>query len=290
METSRYRAFLAAADSGSFTKAAKLLNYSPSGVSQLITAIETELGFTLFNRCKKGVSLTVNGEKLIPIVRELLYQEECIYQIATDINGLVSGDVRIATYSSIAGNWLPEVIKDFKTDYPGVNITLMEGVKSEIVAQLEERKADMAFVSRLDSTDYDWAHLDDNPMIAALPKSHPLAGCKSYPIANCINEDMIIPALGYDEDLTAIFTRYNIKPSIQYRSIECFAAMSMIEKGLGISIMNELITRNYKCDIVKIPLYPAEKIELGIAVPSLEKASPAVRKFFEYAVKHLKRI
>ncbi len=91
----------------------------------------------------------------------------------------------------------------------------MEGVKSEIIAHLEERKADIAFVSRPDSADYDWVHLDDNPMIAALPKSHPLADCKSYPIAECINEDMIIPALGYDEDLTAIFKKNNIRPSIQ---------------------------------------------------------------------------
>lgn len=290
METSRYRAFLAAAESGSFTKAAELLNYSPSGVSQLITAIETELGFTLFNRYKKGVSLTVNGEKLIPVVRELLYQEECIYQIAADIKGVVSGDVRIATYSSIASNWLPEVIKDFKKDYPGINITLMEGVKNEIITQLDERKADIAFVSRPAKADYDWVHLDNDPMIAVLPKSHPLADCKAYPLADCINEDMIIPALGYDEDLTAMFKRNNIKPSIQYRTIECFAAMAMIEKGLGMSIMNELITRNYKCDVARVPLSPPEKIELGVAVPDLKKASPAVKTFFEYAIKHLKRI
>lgn len=290
METSRYRAFLAAAEAGSFTKAAEILNYSPSGVSQLITAIESELGFKLFNRYKKGVSLTVNGRRLIPAVRELLYHEDCIYQIATGIKGLAEGDVRIATYSSIASNWLPEVIKDFKKDYPAINITLMEGVKSEIIAHLEERKADIAFVSRLDKTNYDWIHLDDDPMIAVLPRSHPLAGHRSYPIAECVNEDMIIPSLGYDEDLTIMFKRNNITPTIQYRTVECFAAMAMIEKDLGMSIMNELITRNYKCDVVKIPLSPPEKIELGVAVPSFESASPAAKKFFEYAVKHLKHI
>lgn len=290
METSRYKAFLAAAESGSFTKAAEILNYSPSGVSQLITALENELGFPVFNRYKKGVSVTVNGEKLIPIVRELLYQESCIYQTATEIRGLASGDVRIASYSSIASNWLPEVIKEFKKDYPNINITLMEGSRNEIFRYLENRKADMGFVSRLEETDYDWIHLNDDPMIAILPKNHPLANQKYYPLSQAVSEDLIMPALGYDEDLISMFERNNISPYVQYKTIECFAAMAMVEKGLGISIMNELVTNNYKCDIVKIPLTPPQKIELGIAVPNLEKASPASKKFFEYAVRNLRCI
>ena len=88
METSRCKAFLTAAESGSFTKAAEILSYSPSGVSQLVTALEKELGFSLFVRQKKGVSLTPSGERILPAVREFLYHEECIRQLARIYAGL----------------------------------------------------------------------------------------------------------------------------------------------------------------------------------------------------------
>ena len=70
METARCRAFLAAAETGSFSKAAEALSYTPSGVNQLVTALEKELGFPVFRRNTKGVTLTENGELLLPAVRE----------------------------------------------------------------------------------------------------------------------------------------------------------------------------------------------------------------------------
>ncbi len=290
METSRCKAFLTAAESGSFTKAAEILSYSPSGVSQLVTALEKELGFSLFVRHKRGISLTTNGERLLPAVREFLYREECIRQIATDIRGLTAGDVRIATYSSIASHWLPEVMRDFINDYPAINITLMEGGKSDIIRCLEEKRADIAFASNVDNMSYDWIHLDDDPLIAVLPKDHPYAEKDKYPLSECIHEDLIMSALGYDEDLLEMFSRNNLHPTPKYKTVESFAAMSMVEKSLGISIMNELITRNWKCDVAKIPLDPPEKIQFGVLVPDISTAAPAVKKFLEYAVKYLKRV
>ena len=69
METARCRAFLAAAETGSFSRAAEALRYTPSGVNQLVSALEKEVGFSLFSRNTKGVALTANGELLLPVVR-----------------------------------------------------------------------------------------------------------------------------------------------------------------------------------------------------------------------------
>lgn len=70
METARCRAFMVSAEAGSFTRAAEQLNYTPSGVSQLVTAFENELGFALLRRTKRGVSLTESGKLIMPAVRE----------------------------------------------------------------------------------------------------------------------------------------------------------------------------------------------------------------------------
>ncbi len=76
METARCRAFLAAAETGSFSRAAEMLRYTPSGVNQLVTALEKEIGFSLFSRSTKGVALTANGQLLLPVIREILHQED----------------------------------------------------------------------------------------------------------------------------------------------------------------------------------------------------------------------
>ena len=76
---------------------------------------------------------------------------------------------------------------------------------------------------------------------------------------------------------------------ITFSTLENFAALALIEQGMGMSIMNDLITRNYQCNVVKLPLDPPQYITLGIAVPSLENASPAVRRFVDFAVEKLRR-
>ena len=118
MESARCKAFMYAADTGSFTKAAERLNYTPSGVSQLVGALENETGLTLLRRTRKGVTLTPDGEILLPAVREFLEKENRIYELAAEVKGLLVGSVTIAAYSSISTHWLPEVIRDFEQDYP----------------------------------------------------------------------------------------------------------------------------------------------------------------------------
>ena len=114
METARCRAFLAAAETGSFSRAAEMLRYTPSGVNQLVTALEKEIGFSLFSRSTKGVALTANGQLLLPVIREILHQEDKLFELSAQMNGLLIGTVTIAAYSSIATHWLPAVIRDFQ--------------------------------------------------------------------------------------------------------------------------------------------------------------------------------
>lgn len=69
MDTARCRAFVAAAESGSFTKAAEILNYTTSGISQLVTTLESDFDLILLERTRKGVKVTDAGEKLLPVIR-----------------------------------------------------------------------------------------------------------------------------------------------------------------------------------------------------------------------------
>lgn len=285
MDLKKYKVFLTAVDLGSFTKAAAQLGYTPSGVTHMMNALEEELGFQILTRGKNGVLLTENGERLVPLLRELLNLEEEYSQTVSEINGLNAGTIRIGSYSSIAVHWLPKIIKSFQAYYPNIKIKLMEGIRQEVVTWLEERKIDLGFMSYQPGMKFDWVPLKDDPMIAVLPINHPLAKEKAYPIRYCESEDFIMPACGYDYDVIELFRSEKISLKIRYETFENYAALSMIECGLGMSVMNELITKGRICNVAKLPLMPEKYISLGIAVPNTDKLPPAAKKFITFCEK-----
>ena len=287
METARCRAFLAAAETGSFSKAAEALSYTPSGVNQLVTELEKELGFPVFRRNTKGVTRTETGEVLLPAVLAFSRAEDRIFELSAEMNGLLIGSVTIAAYSSIATHWLPAVISAFQQDYPQIRIRLMEGIWQEVSKWLDDRAADIGFFSYQEGMPYEWIPLAEDPMLALLPKDHPLAGAEAYPLKECANDRFIMPALGCDDDVTALFAKNGIVPNVQFTTLESFSVMSMVEQGLGMSVMNQLITEKRICDVVKLPLDPPSQITLGIALHSKADISPAVRMFLKYAVRML---
>lgn len=127
-------------------------------------------------------------------------------------------------------------------------------------------------------------------MLALLPKDHPLANAEVYPLENCATDRFIMPALGCDDDVEALFAKNGIEPNVQFTTLESFSVMSMVEQGLGMSVMNQLITEKRICDIVKLPIDPPSQITLGVAMNSKADVSPAVKMFLKYAVRMLTRI
>ena len=289
METARCRAFLTAAESGSFSAAAELLGYTPSGVSQLVSALENELGVSLLSRSKRGVALTPSGESLLPAAREMLRQEQRLREQAAELKGLAMGSVTIATYASIARLWLPEVIRAFRADYPQIGIDVVEGIWQELHQMVGERRADMAFMSYAEPMPYDWVELTKDPMLAILPREHPLAGAERYPLERCREETFIMPAKGRDVDIVDMLKRAGIEPQIKVSTLENLSALAMIEQGLGMSVMNDIITQRWECDVVKLPLDPPQEVTLGVAVPDLAHLAPAAKRFLDYAVARLKK-
>ncbi len=285
MDTAKCKAFITAAETGSLTKAAEILNYTPSGVSQLITAFENELGVKLLSRTKKGVAATSNGEKIIPYLRDYVQQENSVFQLASEMNGLVVGSVSIATYASIGMCWLPQIIADFQRDYPNIKIKVIEGSHSDQSHLLDNKQADIAFFSYKPQMKYDWIPVKEDRMIAILPENHPYAGKDKFPIKQCENEHLIFPCLGQDDDVLTLFDELGVNVDVEYATSETSSSLAMVENGLGMSVMNELITTKWPWKVAKVPLDPPRSITLGIAIPSLKHAAPAVGRFVQYAVK-----
>lgn len=97
-------------ETGSFSKAAEALNYTQSGISQMMAGLEEELGVQLFARVKRGVSLTDNGARLIPYIQEMVNQKDKLRQAAFNINNKIEGKLRVGSFSSITALWMPDVV------------------------------------------------------------------------------------------------------------------------------------------------------------------------------------
>lgn len=290
MDSARIKAFVASVDEGSFTAAGKELGYTPSGISQLVSSLESDLGFPLLIRKSRGVTVTREGELIYPEAVEYLAKERSIYRIAEELSGIDVGEVVIASYSSVASHVLPTIIKEFNEQYPSISITLREGTKVQIEEIIAANEADLAFATRLNNPGYSWIPFMEDPMVAVLPKDHPYASAESYPISATADEFFIMQGEGGDADTRELLSEYNIEPNIRYTTVENHTAINMVSEGLGIAIMNRFITKSWDSNVAIIPLDPPSSITLGISLPSLESASPAVRKFILFAADRLTKL
>lgn len=289
MDTSRYRAFIKSVELGSFSRAAKALDYTPSGVSQLIAALEKDLGFSVLERTHQGVQPTQEGSRILPIVRTIIQEENHLQQLCSEVRGLSIGSVTIGSYPSVATHWLPRVIKEFHETFPHIDIRVREGIHQEVTEWLNSKEVDIGFISYDDPKPYDWIPLAYDPMIAVLPTDHPLAQADYYPLEQCTDEDFIMPGKGQDIDTLRVLSRHDLEPTIAFETIETAATLGMIEAGMGITITNSLSTEKYDFNVSKIPIEPSESILFGIAVPSLEGSAPAVQHFITHATQALQK-
>ena len=282
MATDKYKVFLEAIDVGSFSGAAEKLGYTPSGVVHMMNSLEKEFGFPLFQRSNKGVTLTPDGERIVPVLRDMMRCEEQLYQVSSEIRGVIVGDITIGSYFSIAASWLPGVICRFQKDYPNVGIKIIEGVHQKLDQLLCEQLADFCLFSYPPDGECQWIPLKRDRMVAVLASGHPMAKLSSFPIVSFRDEPFIMPADGYDYDSMKVLNRHGINPSISYSTGEDHAAIAMIAAGLGIGLFNELATSGRTANTVLLPLDPPEYAELGVAYPASRILSPATKRFIKY--------
>lgn len=120
MELDRYRALVCAIETGSLSAAAETLQYTPSGVSRMVAALEEETGVPLLLREHSGVRPTKECEKLLPAIRGLLHAGESCAQLSAQLRGLDVGTVTVGTAYSAFYSPLARIISDFHARYGGI--------------------------------------------------------------------------------------------------------------------------------------------------------------------------
>lgn len=279
MELDRYKAFICAVETGSLSAAAEKLQYTPSGVSRMIAALEEENGFPLLFRDRNGVCLTPEGEQLLPAVRNLLYAGENCMQVSAKIKGLETGTVVIGTAYSAFYAPLAAAISDFHKKHPGIQIQLCGGYSTELLDKLNAHQIDLCIISKREGN-HDWYPMMQDEMMAWLPVDHPLACRKKVPVKTFEKEAYIETYPERDIDNVRVFAKCKVTPNLQFASMDSYATYAMVEAGLGISMNNAINGRAWSGNVKILPLEPKQEVEIGVA--SLQELSTIGRAFLEY--------
>ncbi|MBQ6662479.1 MAG: LysR family transcriptional regulator [Firmicutes bacterium] len=276
--------FLTVAELGSYRKAADKLGFTQAGISYIINAMEKETGLKLFAREYGGVHLTVDGENLLPWVRQLYNSEQALSERVRELTHLDSGRIRVISFNSVQVKWLPGIIRRFHRDYPEIEIELVSCERfRETEALIDRGDADLGFIVLPAERNLYQLPLSEQPVLAAFPPEHPFAQLSSIPAAALGNYPYIGPPLAFDPSLMAYLQEHEVTLKTAFTTENDDARLALVSQNLGYTIYTGLMLEDHPFSLRYAPLDPPLLWTYGLIAKSEETLSAAARTFMKYA-------
>ncbi|MBE6646171.1 MAG: LysR family transcriptional regulator [Ruminococcaceae bacterium] len=259
MDTFKVKAILAVAKYKNMSRAAEEFSYTPSAFSHMISGFEEELGVKLFERNSRGVELTDAGKSLMSEFEIMLACESKIQEKARRMAVNKGQEIRIATYSSLSRNFLPEIIKSFRKKYPEVIISVK--VSDHISALLDDGSADVIFGSVTAFKGNDWFEIAEDEFLAVAPggffgERESIEREELYSMPQIYTDD---------EPLRNYFEVERFSELMYFRSEDDLSVIDMVKKGMGVTVLPSLVLKGNSDGVQAIRLIPALKRTLGVA-------------------------
>ncbi len=283
MRVSKYALFVKVVEYGSLTRAAQAMGCTQSGVSHAISALEEELGFVLLERSRKRVALTPEGKQVYPAICRIQEGLDELYQQAETIRNPKRGLVRVGAFTSVAVHWLPGMIKEFEKEYPNVQFGLMNGDYHDVTEAFLQERIDLGFVALpSDLPNCRFRPLVEDRLLAVLPKNHPLAHVARFPMQQISKEPFISLLEASDHDARYALELAGVQANIKFTTKDDYAIIAMVEQGLGISIMPELLLQGHTEKVCVMPLENGAARTIGLAISNASRHNPFVDCFAKH--------
>lgn len=287
MDAKKLEILMTAVDLGSFSRASEVVGYTQSGLTHLVNSLEREIGFPLIVRSHNGISLTEQGRDLMPDIRQFLQANAGLENRIQGIREKQTETIRIAAYASIAMFWMPEILYRFRRICPNVDVDLrMVDHALEPFELLQDGKTDVIFASRQNYGTCEWTPLYHELLYAILPRDYPLKSPTEFPLKEFEGKEFLMPYGRFDIDVHAAFKREGVKANEQTVYVDDETVIRMVGKGLGISMMSELMIRGNTDDVLCIPVTPKSIRELGMGTEKGVELSESVRRLKECVVEY----
>ena len=287
MSLKKYEAFVRTVELGSLTKAAQSLGSTQSRISHILSDLEAEYGFSLLRRSRGGIELTEAGRLVLPKMQEILSKEQALAECVDEIRNANAGTVRVGVFTSVAVHWLPGMIRSFQAEHPGAHLEMRNGDYHDVDQWLWEGSVDLGFVTLPAPAGMRTIPLAEDPLVAILPRDHRLARLEQIPIEELGQDPFISLLQSSDHDIHRALDNAGVHPNIKFTTKDDYAILAMVEQGLGISIVPQLLIRGRGQNLAVRPLVPQASRTIALAIPEGE-ALPVVNAFAQTAVEWLK--
>lgn len=284
----RFRYLIAAAENGSFRRAAEVLRVQQSSVSRAVRQLEDELGVSLFERRSTGAHLTDAGLRLLSEVRPALEQLELARKAAASAGRAEIGVVRVGIITSLAGGFLRNLVRSYGMRYPEITIDVRDGSRNEHLAAIKRRALDVAFVTGDRKIAMcETAPLWEERVHVVLPKEHRLACRRKLDWPDLRGECFIVsrfaPGSEVHEYIIRRAAEYSTYPDVLYKAVVQETLMNLVSLGQGITLASAAWAEVTFPDLVLRPLIDPADIVPFSAVWSHQNDNPALRCFISIA-------
>ncbi|MBE5949825.1 MAG: LysR family transcriptional regulator [Lachnospiraceae bacterium] len=285
MSIKKYSTFLKIVELGSLSKAAEALGHTQSGITHILHSLEEDLGFSLMTRSRSGITLTHEGKLLLPLLQDVVNADKKLQREIKNLKHSDKNTIRIGTFTSVAVNWLPDIIKEFQSLHADCKFELIDGGYDDINDMLSSKKIDVGFVTIPNTLECKCIPLYDDRLLAVLSIENELAKSKdALPVKYFESEPVISLQEDTDLDTRTVLNASGITPNIKFRTKDDYAMLAMVEKNLGICIVPELLLHGTNHRVKVMELDPPAKRTIGIALPQYESASIMVNQFADFIV------
>ena len=266
MSIRKYIAYLRTVETGSITQTANELGYTQSAVSKMIADLENEWGMRLLNRGRSGIEMTSEGLALLPAIRAVVQDYNNLGFAVSELHGIRSGLLRIGCFTSLGTSVLPDVLKAFHQQYPNIRIQLFNGEYEEIAGWLRRGTVDCGFLPLPAAPEFETTFLLRDSFVAILPEDHPLASEPVYPVERLAEDNFVMLNELPDTEVDHFLDTLPVRPRVCYETTSDFALLAMVESGLGVSIVHDLILHPKHYRVVRRPLDVTSCRDVGLAV------------------------
>ncbi|KAA0986052.1 LysR family transcriptional regulator [Pseudomonas sp. ANT_J28] len=285
----RLRYFLIVSEELHFGRAAARLHIAQPPLTRQISALEAELGFRLFDRSTRNVTLTSEGRHFLPYARAVLEQVDLTASITSKLAAGSAGHLAVGYASSIAlSDIFSQTIQAFCSAYPDVQLTVEEGASSTQWSQLIEGRLDIG-MSRMqppaEDAEIQAICLDNEPLVAAIASDSPLARQEQVTLAELSAYPLIAFPTDYgsglNEIIEALYRRQALIPLPAPKGKQITSIIALVAAGRGVAVVPQCTQTLVKRGVTYRPL-----AEPGATAPLLvltrkRERSPLVKAFVE---------
>jgi DNA-binding transcriptional LysR family regulator len=236
------RYFRAVAQTGGIASAAQVVGVSQPAVAQAVTKLEDQTGLVLFRRLHaRGMELTAQGVEFLRYAEQMLVYAEQMNVAAADIAAHRVGRLRIGCFQSIAPFYLAKIVCGMSQYMPGVVLDVQELLQEELTLSLGRNEIDLAILYDLglDETRFKLRPLAAAPLYLIVPPDHRLATRESVSICEIDHEEFVLFDAPQSRDyFLNLFSKFDIKPQIAYRSSSIETVRCYVANGLGVSLLS----------------------------------------------------